>query len=75
MKKNNPQWRDPKQERTDAMHKIEIRESLRQPYANRFSSKNEPQTRRMNPKKLRKIKNLYKKAVILSNEIQERKRK
>jgi hypothetical protein len=67
-------WRDPEQERQEAMHKLEIRESLRQSYANRFSSKNEPKDRPMNTRKLKKIKSTYKKCVILSEQIRERKK-
>jgi hypothetical protein len=67
-------WRNLEQERQEAMHRAEIRDSLRQSYANRFSSKNEPANnyRPMNPRKLKKIKNLYKRCIILSNEIKER---
>jgi hypothetical protein len=65
-------WRDSKVERQKAMHEEEMRGSLRQSYANRFSSKNEPRDRPLNPKKLRKIKATYKKCVILANQIKER---
>jgi hypothetical protein len=67
-------WRDPEKERQEAMHKEEVIGSLRQAYANRFSSKNEPRDRPLNPKKLRKVRATYKKCILLSNQINERKK-
>ena len=67
-------WRDPEKERQEAMHKLEMKDALRQSYANRFSSKNEPTDRPLNQRKLKKIKTVYKKCVLLSEQIKERKK-
>lgn len=70
------QWRNLEKERQEAMHRAEKKDSLRQSYANRFSSKNEPTTERpMSIKKLKRIRSTYRKCVILSNQIKERQKK
>lgn len=70
------EWRNLEEERQKAMHELEKKDSLRQSYANRFSSKNEPTDGRpMNTRKLKKIKSTYRKCVILSTQIKERKAK
>lgn len=78
MPKDKFKWRRLEDERMEAMRRLELREGYRESYANKFSSKRAIRIGILpkgNRRKEKQIKNLFKKALILSEKLKEKKDK
>lgn len=73
MPKDKFKWRNLKEEKTEALRRLELREAQNQAYANRFSTKRAIIPKSIPKRKEKYLKRMFKKALILSLKLQEKK--